>query len=262
MRGRCSPAELRPGRSRRPDSNRRLQGANDVGISGRGEPRLADEGQRCGPPEGRERQRRGRRKRATAKRTRSRSERQRSEQPPSRQGGQRARQREREPQGPQRPVAGAGGASEASAAVVGRGAPLALCPMGGGPAFRPSRRKSGPTGLAPANGLGHSQAPRRLRLRSTETGVPRAGVAPAPPGFHPGARLSSCRGSATTSEGETELPRESNPRTYSSEPCTPTCIRRVAPPEGVEPSHPRLTAGCSAVEPRRRSDLGAPATRP
>ena len=153
-------------------------------------------------------------------------------------------------------------ARSARPAVVGRGAPWALCPMGGGPAFRPSRRKSGPTGLAPANGLGHSQAPRRLRLRSTETGVPRAGVAPAPPGFHPGARLSSCRGSATTSEGETELPRESNPRTYSSEPCSPTCIRRVAPPEGVEPSHPRLTAGCSAVEPRRRSDLGAPATRP
>ena len=31
-------------------------------------------------------------------------------------------------------------------------------------------------------------------------------------------------------------------------------MNRVAPPAGVEPAHPRLTAGCSPVKPRRNSE--------
>ncbi len=97
--------------------------------------------------------------------------------------------------------------------------------------IRPDR--GGPTGLAPALSWVTARrldcfdfGPRgRMRARNRAK-LPRAGVAPAPPGFHPSARLSSCRG--------------------------------VTPSEGIAPSPPRLTAGRSAVELRRHTPGRAP----
>ena len=67
----------------------------------------------------------------------------RAQRSPSRQGGQLSQSESASRGGPSAPRWGRG-ASAASAGVVGRGAPLALCPMGGGPAFRPSKKKGRP----------------------------------------------------------------------------------------------------------------------
>lgn len=152
--------------------------------------------------------------------------------------------------------------------------------------------------------LGHGQVSRRLRLRSTRCGapsaprhalrvgpaqdgsglavesrravaaLPRAGVAPAPPGFHPGARLSSCRGvgkrrssleppargrvkGVSTADEQHAASPGRRARAFATHGERGSRGRAtLAPSEGVEPSRPRVTGGRSSVELRRRTDTG------
>lgn len=77
---------------------------------------------------------------------------------------------------------------------------------------------------------------RTMESRHAFAAMPRAGVAPAPPGFHPGARLSSCRG--ITARAAANRPGQ----TWLSTSALAAVLRtdraggaRRAPSQGVEP---------------------------